>query len=77
MAGAWLGEDHPQCDLTDGEGDGDGNDYLAGTYEPGRLARGGVLARGGRRSKVGGVGRAARSLWHRVSLSRGPRVSDL
>ena len=72
MARVWLGEDDPQRDLTGGDGEGEGNDYLAGTDEPGRLARGGVVAPRCWGSKVGGISRAARSLWHRVSLSRAP-----
>jgi hypothetical protein len=39
MAPAWVGEDQAQRDLTGGDGEGDGNSYLAGAYEPGRLAR--------------------------------------
>ena len=60
MARVWLGEDDPQRDLTGGDGEGEGNDYLAGTDEPGMAGSRGsggrqVPGEQGRRYQPGGA----------------------
>jgi hypothetical protein len=42
----WAGEDQAHTDLDDDDGEDDGNGYLAGAYEPARLALGGGVRPG-------------------------------
>lgn len=41
MVRTWVGEEQAQPDLEGGDGEDDGNSYLAGARERARLARGG------------------------------------